>query len=127
MLPQLRLGLFLTSMTVLLTACSRHQPAPDAALPLSVDVRADTSRAQVLEVGAPPEARIWVARVAPVRASPPEPEMPEAPQDSVVPASPPPLLEIDDDLKPPILERHAILSVPASYGRRRAVESVELD
>ena len=52
--------------------------------------------------------------------------MPDAPQDSVVPESPPPLLEIDDDLKPPILERHAILSVPAPYPRR-AVESVELD
>ena len=110
------------------TACSRDRHVAEATLPLHVEVRADTSRTQVLDVSAPPEARVWIASVAPVRASPLEPNLPDAPVDSLAPGAPtPPMLDIDDDLKAPILRRRSVLMVPPQYGRRRAVESVELD
>jgi TonB family protein len=108
--------------------CSRDRHAVEATLPLHVEVRADTNRAQVLDVNAPPQARVWVASVASVRATALEPTLPEPGVDSLPPAAPtPPMLDIDDDLKPPILRSRSVLMVPPEYGRRRAVESVELD
>jgi len=123
----LRCGLVALPLTLLLASCSRQRQAVDATLPLPVEIRADTGQAQVLDVHAPPQAHVWVARVAPVRASPLELEVPDAPPDSVISPAPPPMLEIDDNLKPPILKSRAILKVPPSYGRQRSVQSVELD
>jgi len=109
-------------------SCSRSEPADSPTLALGVDVRAD-SGGQLLEVN-PPPAKVWVARVGPVRPSAAllEPGLPEAPLDTLIPTSPPPpLLLIDDDLKPPIPRKMYPLYVPASHARQRWVESVALD
>ena len=119
-------------MALLVAGCSRDQRALDtseASLPLHVDVRADTGDAQFVVV-VPPPAQVWVSRVAPARSSPSaESELPAATPDSVISESQgaAPLLEIDDDLKAPILRSRPVLEVPSEYSRMRRVRSVELD
>ena len=126
MLSRMGWVLMWVPLTVLVAGCSQKRETADTTLPLAIDVRADTSKSQVLERTPPPQAQVWVSRVAQVRGSPLELDVPDAPLDSVLPDRSPPTLEIDDDLKPPILKHHAVLSVPASF-RKRQVESVELD
>jgi TonB family protein len=99
---------------------------PARAVPLAVQVYADTGRAERLEVR-PPPARVWLARVAPARLAAPAPELPEAEFESgslppIEPAAP--ALEVDAGLKPPVLRAAAPLVLPRG-GRRRA--RVELD
>ena len=107
--------------------CTRERKAAPATLPLDVEVRADTAGQRLTIQQPAPEARIWVASVASVRPSPPQVSLPDAPQDSMIPEPPPPpMLDIDDDLKAPILKHQALLSLPAGY-RPRGAESVELD
>jgi len=122
-----RSGRIALPLTLLLAACSRQRLTADATLPLPVEIRADTGGGRRLDIHTPPQAQIWVARIAPVRASPLEPDVPDAPPDSVIPAAQPPMLEIDDDLKPPMLRSRAVLAVPVAYGRHGQVRSVELD
>ncbi len=119
---------WLLILLAVLASCGHRRQDSEANVPLRVEVRADSGGAQRMRVGAPPRARIWVASVAPVRSSPMEADLPEAAQDSVLPSAPsPPMLEIDDDLKAPILKSGTVLVVPARYSHSRTVESVELD
>ena len=128
MIALLRTGRLVLPFTLLTASCTPEHRASDASLPLPVEVRADTSQMRVLAVSTPPEAHVWVSRVAPARTTPISVDLPDAPLDTLVPAPPPPpLLEIDDDLKPPILRSGSVLRVPVEYTRGRAVVSVELD
>lgn len=111
---------------LLLAGCARRdESASDAPMRLAVEVRADTAAAVRLRI-APPHANVWVARVDPMRTTS-EPELPEAVADTSIPESQePPMLEIDDDLKPPILRNHVVLTVP-DRAPGHGVRSVELD
>uniref|UniRef100_A0A832I465 TonB C-terminal domain-containing protein n=1 Tax=Eiseniibacteriota bacterium TaxID=2212470 RepID=A0A832I465_UNCEI len=101
--------------------------------PMSLPVRvtADTGRAERLRVVAPPArdaVRVWVARVSPARPAPPDAPLPAAEAPLALPADdapPPPGLEVDEDLRPPILRTPAALVLPGGPGRARV--SVELD
>ncbi len=127
MIALLRTGRLVLPFVLLTAACSPEKSS-ETTLPLHVEVRADTSQMQVLGVTTPPEAQVWISRVAPSRSAPLALELPDAPTDTLVPPPPPPpLLDIDDDLKPPILRSGSVLRVPAQYTRGRAVVSVELD
>jgi hypothetical protein len=94
---------------------------------LPVRVLADTGRSQALRVAPPHEVSVWVARVSPSRpravAMPPPTEAPDTLIASDLP--PPPALEVDPDLKPPILRTPAALHLPSA--RARIPEMVELD
>lgn len=128
MITLLRTGRFVLPFALFSVACAPEPRSTDAPLPLEVEVRADTSHMQFLEVSAPPEAHVWISRVAPARPTPISVDLADAPQDTLaaIPPSPPPL-EIDDDLKAPILRSGSVLRVPAEYTRGRTVVSVELD
>jgi hypothetical protein len=111
-------------------SCSRKSTDTASTLPLPVQVRSDTAASLSFPVNRPPPPRVdvWVSRVAPVRSRAADPDLPDAPQDTLVPASPPPpMLEIDDNLKAPILRARAVLTVPSDYRRGRRTDSVELD
>jgi len=98
-------------------ACGRRQaPAEPKPYALPVDVYADTGRAEPLRVAvpatpaAPPRASVWLARVSPMRAEMPPPDVSS---DTVAVApQPPPALAVDEDLKPPIPRSRAPLAVP---------------
>ena len=115
----------------MLLSCSRKGGDSASTLPLPVQVRADSSTSTVLVVdrpAAPPRVDIWVSRVAPVRSQAVDVDLPDAPQDTLIPTSPPPpMLEIDDNMKAPILRSKAVLTMPAGYSHGRRVDSVELD
>ena len=125
------LALLLLAWAVLppLAGCgprARRPATRPQALPLAVQVYADTGRGERLSVR-PPAARAWLARVTPTRAAPPAPALPlpEAGPDSPPPsAGAAPALEVDAGLKPPVLRAPARLLLPQG---RRAVGSVELD
>ena len=113
-------------------SCSREQAPPRDSGAMRVDVFADTSRSRRLAIsppdttawsGARKRASIWMAQVGPARepTQPPYPDAPPAAIDTALPA--PPMLEVDPDLKPPILRGAARLRIPA--GPRAAW--VELD
>lgn len=122
----------------LLGACApRDDGAPRAgeSVRLPVDVIAD-SGASVRWVIRPPGdpsprpepgatgADVWLARVEPSRPQAVEPPLPgAAPETLAVALADPPRLEVDEDLRPPILRRSEPLRLPA--GARPA--SVELD
>ena len=122
-------------MTVLLlgTGCARGPESPEArrsqragAVPLAVQVYADTGRSERLVIRPPVAARVWLASVAPARAAVPEPTLPEAVPDSLPPADePPPALQVDPGLKPPVLRTPGILALPPGWSGPRG--SVELD
>jgi len=113
--------------------CASPEPRDAAPMRLEVNVFADTGRAERLRIVLPwtaaplaraDEVAIWLARVAPARATAIEAPLPEAtpaPVDTTPPA--PPGLEVDPDLKPPLLRVPGALRVPP--GIRRV--SVELD
>ncbi len=116
-------------LCVLVLGCGRNEPRRGDTLAIGVDVRAD-SAGTVMTIQPPPLARIWVARVAPVRPSagsldfaPTEP----TPDSVIVEMPPAPHLLIDDDLKAPIPRRAPVLSVPLRYARQRSVISIEMD
>jgi hypothetical protein len=110
-----------------------EQKRSQGPLPLPVEVRSDTARSERLKVEPPVHARIWVAHVGSARVTPArglalEPELPAGSPDTIViPDTSPPMLEIDADLKPPILRSRALLSVPQGWPPKRRPESVELD
>ena len=127
MIALLRTGRLVLPFALLTAACAPEKLA-ETNRPLAVEVRADTSQMQVLGVTTPPEAQVWISRVAPSRSAPLAVELPDAPTDPLVPPPPaPPMLDIDDDLKSPILRSGSVLRVPAQFTRGRAVLSVELD
>jgi hypothetical protein len=96
------------------------------AVPLAVQVYADTGRSERLVVRPPVAARVWLASVAPARAVVPEPALPEALPDSLPPAEvPPPALQVDPGLKPPVLRAPGNLTLPPGWSGPRS--SVELD
>jgi Gram-negative bacterial TonB protein C-terminal len=113
---------------VLVLGCGRNDTRRGNTLAIGVDVRTD-SAGTVLTIDPPPTARIWVARVAPVRPSAGSLDIaaPEATAESVIVEPPPPHLLIDDDLKPPIPKRAPVLTIPVRYARQARVISVELD
>lgn len=98
-----------------------------ATMELPVRVLSDTGRSAPLRVAPPPDVAVWVARVTPAKpaavAMPPPSEAPDTLVATDLP--PPPALEVDPDLKPPILRTPAALHLPA--GRARGAETVELD
>jgi hypothetical protein len=90
-------------------------PSRTAAVPLAVNVYADTGRAVLLEVR-PPAARVWLASVTPARQPVPSPALPEAPPDSLSPPeTPPPGLAMDAGLKPPVLRTPGTLALPPGW------------
>ena len=121
------------ALLLLGAGCARGPGSPEArmskrtgAVPLAVQVYADTGRGERPDIGPSIEARVWLASVAPARAAVPEPELPEALPDSLPPAeAPPPALQVDQGLKPPALRTPGILTVPPGWRGPRS--SVELD
>ena len=120
------------ALAVAMLSCGREQPSARDGGASRVDVFADTSRSRRLAISPPDttewaaarkRAAIWMAQVAPARepTQPPYPDAGPAVVDTALPA--PPRLEVDPDLKPPILRAAARLRLPA--GPRAAW--VELD
>jgi len=92
----------------------------DSALSIPVAWLADSARGGTMPIEPPPA--VWIARVTPSRppsldAPLPEP-MPDVPQ-----AAPPPALEVDPGLKPPIPRGRAPIGAPPGHGPAH----VELD
>jgi TonB family protein len=120
-----------TAPIVLAVACAQPPPAADRPYAIPVDVMADTGRSAPLRVGAPerPPARasVWLARVSPTRpASLPVPSFEMTPETLATSFAPPPALEVDEGLKPPLPRSRAPLRVPA--GARGFVElDVQVD
>ena len=101
---------------------TRQQASPAA---LDVEVWSDTSRSVPLRVEPPRAVRVWVRSVSPSRPAAIEAPLPSANAGIPPPESlPPPALEIDSGLKPPILREPARLILPAASPR---AEPVELD
>jgi hypothetical protein len=123
------LALLLALMSLLPPAmgCARRPrpPVRRQALPLAVQVYADTGRTGRLEVR-PPAARVWVARVTPTRASLRQlPAPPEAAPESLPPFDgATDALEVDAGLKPPLLRTPVRLLLPPG---RTAATWVDLD
>jgi len=92
----------------------RSVEAASAPLSLVVNVFADSGRTEPLRVE-PPAARVWLSRVSPAVAVP-APPLP-SPRADTLDELPPPPLEIDRDLKPPILRRAAELVIPRRLPR----------
>lgn len=106
--------------------CGRPQPAPEPPRRLQVDVFADTGRAERLHIvppvpsgviEAPDEIAVWLVQVAPARSAPIETPLPE-PGPAAVDDSfpPPPGLEVDPELKPPLLRGPAPLRLAHARG-----------
>jgi len=108
-----------------LAACGRS-PGPQAApAALEVEVWSDTSRSVPFRVEPPPAVRVWVRSVSPSRPAAIEAPLPAAGAGIPPPETlPPPALEIDPGLKPPILREPARLFLPSPSPR---AEPVELD
>jgi hypothetical protein len=108
--------------------CAREQgPAASrpVAVPLAVNVYADTGRGGRLEVR-PPAARAWLASVTPARLPAPAPALPPAIPDSLPSLDePPPGLAVNPGLMPPVLRAPGTLALPPGWRGPRA--SVELD
>lgn len=123
-------------LLVLASGCGREAGAPShaPAVPLPIEVLADTGRRQTLPVPPPEAARAWLERVqkdrpphvpparvapAPPLAVPPPEARPEAPP---VTSEPMDVLVVDEDLHPPIPIGTAPLRVPAGHGRGVGVD-----
>ena len=120
-------------LALLLAGGCARSPSPEASrpperaagFPLAVHVYADTGRGGRLEVR-PPAARVWLASVAPARAFPTAPALPEAFPDSLPPPEDsPPALAVNPGLKPPVLRAPGTLALPPGWHGPRT--SVELD
>ena len=130
----IRLALLAGALVLAATACGKD-PGAQRAVPVPMEIAADSGATQTLRV-APPRA--WLERVSETKPAPPEvaPAQvrdpasgavePEAVESAPIPESAPRMLEIDDDLKPPIPRGTASLELPPGFNPRRA-EPVELD
>src|SRR6266545_888283 len=96
-----------------LAGCGRSTPPPASQAALEVEVWSDTSRSVPFRVDPPRAVRVWVRSVSPNRPAAIEAPLPAADAGSL-PAEtlPPPALEIDPGLKPPILRTPARLILP---------------
>jgi TonB family protein len=116
----------MTTMLVFaaLAGCGGGTPRAEHPVRLPVDVFADTARSVRLSTTphpeahrrplepAPPTATVWLARVSP--AAPVASEVPPPTPESLAVTWPePPMLAVDEDLKPPIPRVNARLHVPA--------------
>lgn len=104
------------------TSCSRGTgaggdapPRPDSSLAIPVEWLADSARTVLLPVEPPPD--VWIAKVTPSRPAPPDPPLPEAMPSVPEETPPPPALEIDPGLKPPIPRRTLCAAVPEGTSR----------
>lgn len=112
---------------LLLAGCGRDHDAAQPPRRLAVSVFADTGRTERLHV-APllareREASVWLTRVTPTRPPAIEAPLPEAapaPVENNEPL-PSPALQVDPDLKPPILRAPGKLTIPP-HARRGYVE-----
>lgn len=132
MIPSVRLALLVAPLAVM--GCGRAPAVEDAPRALPVDVYADTGRTVALHAEPPPliptsptssEARgsAWLARVSPSRGDVAEmPEVVPGPETLTVALSEPPVLVVEDGLKPPLPRASAPLAIPPG-----ARGSVELD
>lgn len=115
----------LCGVLVMVAGCGRPQHAaqrqPAGALALAVTVFADTGRMVNLRLP-PPPARVWLDRVTLSSPRPPEPPLPAALPDTLVPEPGPPATSAAAELRPPILRTPAQLRVPARAARGAAVE-----
>lgn len=131
MLRCLRSGcaLALAAVTLCGMACEPRRTEPEAAPSLGVRVLADTGRSQPLRatlsdsgLGVPLRAAVWLTRVQPAAG----PDLPP-PQVEPTPIPPDetsrPKLEVDPDLKPPLLHEPG----PELRAPRGARGTVELD
>jgi hypothetical protein len=90
-------------------------PSRTVAVPLAVNVYADTGRGGPIEVR-PPGARVWLASVTPARQPVPAPALPEAlPDGPLPPEAPPSGLAVDPGLKPPVLRTPGTLALPPGW------------
>jgi hypothetical protein len=113
-------------------ACARgpsppasRSSSPSVAVPLLVNVLADTGRGGLLEVR-PPAARVWLESVTPARLPAPAPALPEALPDSQPPPETAlPGLDVNPGLVPPVLRTPGTLTLPSGWRGARA--SVDLD
>jgi hypothetical protein len=123
-------GIALAPLFLLGAACGRGPHAPQArgaAVPLAVQVYADTGRGEWLPVR-PLRARAWLARVTPARGPVPAFPPPDLEPDSL-PAleESAPALEVDPGLKPPILRVPGVLALPPRAGRASVELEVHVD
>ena len=113
----------------LLAGCGRRHEGLDPPRRLAVSVFADTGRTERLHIGRPllansrERVQVWLTRVAPARPAPIEAPLPEAAPAPVEDQGPPPppALQVDPDLKPPILRFPGKLTIPPR-ARRGYVE-----
>ena len=118
-----------------LVSCGRSAPRRPQRLAVPVDVLADTARAGTATVRLVPtlpmpanDARVWVSRVSPAKPVPDEPTWPRAAPDTLAPsAAEPPMLAVDEDLKPPIPRDRARLTLPAGARPGRVELDVRVD
>jgi hypothetical protein len=123
----------LVAMTLL--SCGRPAAKRPERLAVPVEVLADTSRSGEAPMRLTPtlpmplnDARVWMSRVAPARPVPDEPPWPGAPPDTLaVSPAEPPLLAVDEDLKPPIPRDRARLTLPAGARAARVELDVRVD
>jgi hypothetical protein len=115
----------LVSATLAVAGCGKPRPAADRPYALPVDVYADTGRGEALRIAAPSappiHASVWLTRVSPAR--PASLQLPPAgiAAETLTVAPPgPPVLAVDEGLKPPLPRARAPLAVPA--GARGFVE-----
>ena len=102
-----------------------RRPRSEGPTALAVNVMADTGRSERLHIERPPaEAptppKVWLAKVSPSRPDPLDPALPVPSPDLIEVAPDPPRLEVDQDLKPPILRRTGNLIPP--IGKKGSVE-----
>jgi TonB family protein len=119
--------------------CGRERQTRAEPVRLPVRVLADTSLTDRFHVEPPAETRVWLSRVTRTDPPPPEPHpagplasappLPDALPDSLLPEPAPPALEVDGDLKPPILRAPVELRLPpgSRAGGRGRAASVELE
>jgi hypothetical protein len=91
-----------------------------------VDVRSDTVGMRLAIT--PPRGAVWMGRVTPVRPTEPAYPLPTPPSETLaVEFPPPPALEVDDELKPPLPRTRATLEVPRGAGRGWVELDVRVD
>ena len=106
--------------------CGRRESRSEPPTSLPVNVMADTGRSERLRIVRPapaepaPVPKVWLAKVSPSRPEPFDPALPVPSPDLVEISTDPPLLVVDQDLKPPLLRKSGNLIPPV--GRRGTVE-----
>jgi len=124
-----RISQGLAAWLVLASAgCSKDHSteATPAPVPLEVHVRADTGSSTRLVIRQP-RARVWMANVTSAPPSGIAPSLPEAAPDTVFPEIATRAVEIDPQLKPPILKSPAEITFPSESNRRLRASRVTIE